>query len=250
MLTWFKNEFGYQEVLEAEARGIAAEEILDRYLAETEPGAMGLVVQPHWGGALDAPFAKGAMIGFGEIHTKAHIYRGLIEGLGFALRDAKENMERAGGLEIREVGVSGGGSQSEEICRIAANIFNLPLAKGKTHEASGLGAAIITATGVGMFSSLEDATESMAKTDRVFTPDPQAAEMYRKYVRKGLPEDDLRAPRTPARRDKRHYGIPGIACEETHEPVRQEICPCNRPRHFGCEDLHRIHRRVGDRFRI
>jgi len=180
MITWFKNEFGYQEVLEAEARGIAAEEILDRYLAETEPGAMGLVVKPHWGGALDAPFAKGAMIGFGEIHTKAHIYRGVIEGLGFALRDAKENMERAGGLEIRKVGVSGGGSQSEEICKITANIFNLPLEKGKTHEASGLGAAIITATGVGMFSSLEEATERMAKTERVFTPDPQAAEMYRK----------------------------------------------------------------------
>jgi sugar (pentulose or hexulose) kinase len=179
MLTWFKNEFGYQEVLEAEARGIAAEEILDRYLEETDPGAMGLVVQPHWGGALDAPYAKGAMIGFGEVHTKAHIYRGIIEGLGFALRDAKENMERAGELEITRVGVSGGGSQSDEICRITANIFNLPLAKGKTHEASGLGAAIITATGVGMFSSLEEATECMAKTDRVFTPDPETAEMYR-----------------------------------------------------------------------
>ncbi len=180
MITWFKNEFGFQEVLEAEARGIAAEEILDRYLAETEPGAMGLVVQPHWGGALDAPYAKGAMIGFGEVHTKAHIYRGIIEGLGYALRDAKETMERAGGLEIREVGVSGGGSQSDEICRITANIFNLPLAKGKTHEASGLGAAIITATGVGMFSSLEDASESMATTERVFRPDPEAAEMYQK----------------------------------------------------------------------
>lgn len=180
MISWFKKEFGYQEVLEAEARGIAAEAILDRYLEETEPGAMGLVVQPHWGGTLDAPFAKGAMIGFGDVHTKAHIYRGVIEGLGFALRDAKENMERAGGLEIRKVGVSGGGSQSEEICRITANIFNLPLLKGKTHEASGLGAAIITATGVGMFSSLEDATERMARQERVFAPDPQAADLYQK----------------------------------------------------------------------
>jgi len=180
MITWFKNEFAYQEVLEAEATGVAAEEILDRYLVETEPGAMGLVVQPYWGGALDAPFAKGAMIGFGEVHTKAHIYRGVIEGLGFALREAKEDMERAGGLDVTRVGVSGGGSQSDEICKITADIFNLPLEKGKTHEASGLGAAVITATGVGMFSSLEAASENMAKTERVFTPDPAAAELYEK----------------------------------------------------------------------
>jgi sugar (pentulose or hexulose) kinase len=184
MITWFKNEFAYQEVLEAEARGIAAEEVLDRYLAATEPGAMGLVVKPHWGGALDNPFAKGAMIGFGEVHTKAHIYRGVIEGLAFALRDAKENVERAGGLQIRKVGVSGGGSQSDEICRITANIFNLPLEKGKTHEASGLGAAIMTATGVGMYPSLEAASEGMAKTEQVFSPDPQAAEMYRNLYEK------------------------------------------------------------------
>ena len=101
MITWFKNEFGYQEGLEAKEKGIAVEKVLDRYLAETEPGAMGLVVQPYWGPGLEHPCAKGAMIGFGGIHTKAHIYRAVIEGLGFALRDGFEKIESAGRKRLK-----------------------------------------------------------------------------------------------------------------------------------------------------
>jgi sugar (pentulose or hexulose) kinase len=119
------------------------------------------------------------MIGFGDVHSKAHVYRAVIEGLGFALRDALDKMESAGGLKIERVTVSGGASQSDAICRITADIFGRPMAKGKTHEASGLGAAILTATGVGMFSSLEEATAEMAQTGQIFTPEPRAADMYR-----------------------------------------------------------------------
>ena len=118
------------------------------------------------------------MIGFGDVHSKAHVYRGVIEGLAFALRDALEKMEGAGGLKIEKVTVSGGASQSDEICRTTADVFNLPMTKGQTHEASGLGAAILTATGIGMFSSLREASETMVHTGKVFTPDPEAAQMY------------------------------------------------------------------------
>jgi sugar (pentulose or hexulose) kinase len=178
MITWFKNEFGYQEVLEAKERGIAVEKVLDRHLAETDPGAMGLVVQPYWGPGLEHPCAKGAMIGFGGIHTKAHIYRAVIEGLGFALRDGLEKIEKTGGVKAEKAAVAGGASQSDQICRITADIFNLPMVRGKTHETSGLGAAIITAAGIGLFSSLEEAVENMVKIDQIFTPEPEAAEIY------------------------------------------------------------------------
>ena len=178
MITWFKNEFAAQEVLEAKARGIAAEQVLDRHLAETEPGAMGLVLQPHWGPGLEHPSAKGAIIGFGDIHTRAHVYRAIVEGLGYALRAGLEKMEKVGGVKAGKLTVSGGASQSDEICKITADIFNRPMVKGKTHETSGLGAAIITTTGIGVFSSLDEATEKMVQVERIFTPDPAAAEIY------------------------------------------------------------------------
>ena len=178
MISWFKDEFGFEQVQEAEATGVAVEEIFDKYLAQTPPGAMGLIIQPHWGGALDNPFAKGAMVGFGDVHTKAYIYRAIIEGLMFALRDAFEKIQSTGELEINRITVSGGASQSDEICQIAADVLGVPLIKIQTHEASGLGAALITATGAGMFPSLSQASEKMVSVGKTYTPNQQSARLY------------------------------------------------------------------------
>jgi sugar (pentulose or hexulose) kinase len=119
------------------------------------------------------------MIGFGDVHTKAHVYRAVIEGLGYALLDGLHQMEGAGKFRVEKVAVSGGASKSDEICRISADIFDLPLARGKTHETSGLGAAIVTAVGTGTHSSFDSAIHEMVKYDRFFEPDPRNVETYR-----------------------------------------------------------------------
>jgi sugar (pentulose or hexulose) kinase len=178
MITWFKEEFGYREVLEAKRRGIAPEELLNRHLAATSPGAMGLMVQPYWGPGLRQPSAKGAMIGFGDVHTRAHVYRAVIEGLGFALKEGLEKIEKAGGVTIQRAAVSGGASQSDAICQISADIFNIPMVKGATHETSGLGAAIVTAVGLGIFSSFKEAVHQMVSVRKVFEPEPANAAIY------------------------------------------------------------------------
>ena len=52
MITWFKNEFGQREVIDAQKKGIAPEEILNKLLQKVPPGSMGLLVQPYWGPGL------------------------------------------------------------------------------------------------------------------------------------------------------------------------------------------------------
>jgi sugar (pentulose or hexulose) kinase len=184
MITWFKNEFAQKEVEQAKKAGIPVEEILNQFLEQTTAGSMGLIVQPYWGPGLDHPKAKGAMIGFGDVHTKAHIYRAVIEGLGFALCEGKEKIEKKTKVKIEKAAVSGGASQSDEICRITADIFNVPMVKGRTHETSGLGAAIIVARGIGMYSSLEEAMDNMIKIKRIFEPDPENVKIYKElYLR-------------------------------------------------------------------
>lgn len=180
MISWFKNQFAHKEVDEARQLGIAPEQVLDRCLSRTEPGAMGLIVQPYWGPGLDHPDAKGAMIGFGDVHTKDHIYRAVIEGLGFALLEGMEKIEKKGGVRVERAAVSGGASQSDEICQITADIFNRPMVKGQTHETSALGAAIVTAAGLGMFPDIETAKDNMVRTEAEFRPDPGRTDRYRR----------------------------------------------------------------------
>jgi len=140
---------------------------------------MGLVVQPYWGPGLDHPDAKGAMIGFGDVHTKAHIYRAVIEGLGFALRQGMEKICKKGKVKVKKAAVSGGASQSDEICKITADIFNLPMVKGITHETSGLGAAIITAKGLGIYTGLDEAVIDMVQIKKTFEPDQENVKIYK-----------------------------------------------------------------------
>ena len=183
MITWFKKEFAHKEVAAAGKLGISVEEVLNRCLERTPPGAMGLMVQPYWGPGLDHPDAKGAMIGFGDVHTKDHIYRAVIEGLGFALFEGLEKIERKTGIRVDRAAVSGGASQSDEICRITASIFNRPMIKGQTHETSGLGAAILTARGLGWFPTLKAAVGGMVRAATVFDPDPDHVKIYNDLYR-------------------------------------------------------------------
>ncbi len=178
MITWFKSQFAQIEVELAKKRGVPAEELLNELLSLSPAGAMGLVVQPYWSPGLSEPAAKGAIIGFGDVHKKQHIYRAIIEGLAFALREGKEKIERVSGEKIERLAVSGGAAQSDEICQIAADVFGLPLVRGKTTETSGLGAAIITAKAVGEYASVKDAVEKMVGYEKKFCPNRENVSIY------------------------------------------------------------------------
>jgi len=180
MITWFKNEFAHKEVLEAKKQGIEPEEVLNNLLDQAPAGSMGLMVQPYWGPGLKHTEAKGAMIGFGDVHTKAHVYRAVIEGLAFDLFDGLHKIEKAGKVTTRRLAVSGGASQSDQICQISADIFNLPLVRGRTYETSGLGAAIVTAVGLGIYPSFQNAIKEMVVYGSFFEPDPENVIIYRK----------------------------------------------------------------------
>jgi len=179
MITWFKNEFAHEEVSEAHERGVRPEQVLDAMLREIPAGSMGLLVQPYWGPGLKHSEAKGSMIGFGDVHRKPYVYRAVIEGLGYALLDGLRQMEQAGKFHVERIAASGGASRSNGVCGITADIFDLPLLRGATHEAAGLGAAIVTAVGLGMYPSFDSAIRSMVQYERTFEPNSQNAAIYR-----------------------------------------------------------------------
>ena len=184
MISWFKRELAPMEVLEALECGVPPEALLDEYLKATPPGCMGLVTLPHWGPSLKLPGTKGAMVGFGDVHTRAYLYRSVLEGLAFGLREGLDKIERASGRRIRRIGLSGGASQSPEICQLTADVFGRPLTAGATFETSGLGAAAITAVGVGLYQTLPEAVAAMVHQGRTYHPDPARAALYDQLYRR------------------------------------------------------------------
>lgn len=180
MVSWFKQEFGHREIALAEQNGVEPETLLDELLAQAPPGSQGLVLQPYWspGVRVPGPEARGAVIGFSDVHTRAHLYRAILEGLAYALREGKERTEKRSGVPITELRVSGGGSQSDAAMQLTADVFGLPAARPHTYETSGLGAAIDAAVGLGLHPDFGTAIRAMTRIERVFEPDPATHATY------------------------------------------------------------------------
>ncbi len=178
MVNWFKQEFAKQELDKAQQLGVNVESLFDAFIEQTPPGAMGLMLQPFWSPGIANLAAKGAMLGFGDVHTKAHIYRAIIEGIAYALKEGKENLEKRQGTPINKVIVSGGGSQSDAAMQITADIFNLPCHRPHIYETSGLGAAINIAVGLGYFDDYQKAASAMTHIEQTFLPNKQHVPLY------------------------------------------------------------------------
>ena len=96
----------------------------------------------------------------------------------YALREAAERTVRRSKVPITEVRVAGGGSQSHAAMQITADVFGLPAARPHTWEASGLGAAIDAAVGLGLHPDFQSAVREMTRVREVFEPNPRTREIY------------------------------------------------------------------------
>lgn len=180
MIKWFKNEFGHRETELAAKLNIEPEALFDEMIQDIPPGSMGLTLQPYWSPGIKLPGieAKGAIIGFGDVHTRAHLYRSILEGIAYALKDGALRTEKKTQVKIKKIRVSGGGSQSKNALQLTADIFNMPVEKPHTYETSALGAAINAAVGLKLYPDFETAIEKMCHISETYLPIPENVKLY------------------------------------------------------------------------
>ena len=178
MLKWFATEFASELEQEAKLRDVQIENILDEWLNDVPVGSDGLILQPYWGPGLARPLAKGAIVGFSNVHTRKHIYRAIVEGIAFALREGLESIEKSQKQKVKSLRISGGGSLSDEVCQITADIFGLEISRVQTIESTSLGAAIATFTAVKEFKDVHEAVQNMTKLSMTFKPNRENHRIY------------------------------------------------------------------------
>lgn len=177
-LTWFKDQFCQEEQAKAKKLGIPTEALLDEYINQVPLGCNGLIMTPHLAPGTNNPFAKGTFIGLTDRHSKKHIYRAIIEGINFELIHNMKRMEKRSGQKIQEIYIAGGGSQSDVIMQLAADMFGLPAKRIQTYEATGIGSSLAAFVGLGEFKTFEEACKSMVHDKDVFMPN---MENFAKY---------------------------------------------------------------------
>ena len=117
------------------------------------------------------------------MHTRAHLYRAILEGLAYALREGAERTAKRTGVPLTSLRIAGGGSQSEAAVQLTADVFGLPVARIHTHETSGLGAAMDAAVGLGFHPDVPAAVAAMVRVGEVRDPDPATHATYDELYR-------------------------------------------------------------------
>ncbi len=180
LISWFKREFAEKEVRDAARLGVPPEKLLNERLAEVPPGCDGLIFQPYFTPGLVMPNARGAIIGFSDVHTRIHIYRAIVEGINYGLMEGLYTIQKRGHLNTQSLFVAGGGSQSDEICQITANMFGLPVRRTQTHEVGGIGSSMVAFIAKGVFAGYEEAVQSMVHVKDEFLPNMAEHQIYKR----------------------------------------------------------------------
>ncbi len=187
-LTWFRDQFGGEEVARAGRDGVSAYDLLTALAAEVPPGSEGLLMLPHLMGAFSPeyePEARGAFYGFTLRHGKGHFVRAVLEAVAFMLRRNLELLAGAGAT-ADEIRSHGGGARSPLWNQVKADVCGRPVLTLEGDDAAIRGDAMLAGVAAGIFTDLDEAGRVMVSTNRRYAPDPAAHaaydEAYERYI--------------------------------------------------------------------
>jgi xylulokinase len=170
LIRWFQKEV---------SNGVSLED-LDKEAEATEIGSNGLITLPYFLGEktpINDSKARGMFIGLHLGHTRGHLYRSILEGIGFGFNHHVEVFQELG-FNLNRVRITNGGSKSRLWRQIIADITGLTLESIIEHPGSSLGAAFIAGMGVGDFESWSD-IDKFIKIEEKIEPNPENTKRYK-----------------------------------------------------------------------
>lgn len=141
-------------------------------LARSVPDNGGVVIVPALSG-LGAPHwragARGAITGLTFATSRAHLARAALEAMAMQTRDLAEAFA-ADGARWTHLRIDGGMSANDWMAQDIADVLGIPVERPGLVETTALGAAMLAASGAGLFATLEAAAAAMAGQRRGFMP--------------------------------------------------------------------------------
>jgi xylulokinase len=167
-LRWFRDQFG-----SGPEDGRDPYERLSEEASTVAAGADGLLWTPYLMGErtphLDAN-ARGALVGLTASHTRAHVIRGILEGVAFSLRDTFTIFKETG-VPVKNIRLGGGGARSAVWRQIQTDIYGQQTEIVEAEEGAAYGAAILAGVGAKIWPSVDDACKAVVRVATRISPD-------------------------------------------------------------------------------
>ncbi len=185
VLRWFRDQFAEGESILANMTRRRAYEYLDMEAEYVPPGSNGLIVLPFFSGARAPrwnPKARGLIFGLTVYHSRAHVFRALMEGIAYEIRKILEVLQEQE-ISSNEIVVMGGGGKTPTWARIKANVTGKEVILPELLDAALAGDAIVAGVGTKLIESFSEGTKLFFKERARIKPDPQITKVYDKYYK-------------------------------------------------------------------
>lgn len=158
---------------------------LESLAASAPAGANGVFFLPYLSPAGErvpflAPHARGSFLGLQLSHSRADLARALYEGLAFVVRECLSAASEDAPVEIR---LCGGGSRSDFLCQVIADVCGIPAIRTDDSEVGARGAFLFALTAMGIHTTLTEAADQHVPPSRTFKPSETTTEMHMERYR-------------------------------------------------------------------
>jgi len=180
---WFRDNFGQIESECEKKIGISAYELLSKEAEKIPPGANGLLVLPYFSGErspINDGLARGVIIGLTTYHSRGHVYRALLESIGYAIRHQLDAL-MAHGINVEKLVAAGGGTRSKVWVQSVSDITGCEQVLPQGATGSEIGAAYLAALGCGIIEDTSEINKAAGKESRRVIPNKRAHRMYEDY---------------------------------------------------------------------
>jgi xylulokinase len=186
LIRWFQTLIGGDDlaVLDDEAAAAAPAEVLclPYFLGEKSP--------------IHDPDLRGVFAGMHLGHTRADLYRSVLEAIAFGFRHHVDVFTDIG-IPPSRVMITNGGSKSTLWKQIHADVLGIEMRPVRGHPGASLGAAVIAAIGIGALDDWSDVTRFIA-LDPPVVPDRTRTSIYDDAYRAWRELGDAVAPTSHA----------------------------------------------------
>ena len=179
---WFRDHLAKELIQLEQATGANSYAALAEEAGCTPPGADGLVVLPYFSGErtpINDPQAKGVIFGLTLAHTRGHLYRAILEGVGYGISHHFEVLTE---ISLRVARGCWRGTRTRFGCKLSAIHRGRAGGPGGNHRSAY--DAFLAGLGMWSFSSYRHIQEWL-RIERVVKPDPERTAIYQQIS--GLP---------------------------------------------------------------
>lgn len=176
---WVRDNTAGELIAAESDGGEEAYSQLTRMVKGIPAGSDGIVILPYLAGErspINDPDAKGMIFGLQMRHSRAHLYRAALEGVGYSINHTL-NVMRDAGADPELLTAVGGGTKSDVWLQSVSDITGVPQEVPAITLGASYGNAFLAGYAAGLFENPEDIRQWVDVAKRV-EPDKDPAETY------------------------------------------------------------------------